>query len=221
MCCKGGIGVAFYLTLNRYEQTILEYEQRPVEAGRVLLYGSSFFTNWGYDRSRDQLAAASGGALQVVNHGFGGATVDELLYYYDRMVRPCAPAAAVLRPGLNDLARGLSAEEVWFQTQRLLAWLKTDDPAIPVVVLSIFDTKRFADDPLAPAISHYNRLLAEGAGQFSHVSDLDLSPFFHSADGRLRDVFVEDGLHLTDAAYEEMAAYLAPKLVSLLDLSPQ
>ena len=127
----------------------------PAEPGKVLLYGSSFFTNWGYDRSRDQLAAASGGALQVVNHGFGGATVDELLYYYDRMVRPCAPAAAVLRPGLNDLARGLSAEETWFQTQRLLAWLKTDDPAIPVVVLSIFDTKCFADDPLAPAISPF------------------------------------------------------------------
>jgi len=179
--------MGFYLALNRYEDTIRACEALPAEPGKVLLYGSSFFTNWGYDRSRDQLAAASGGALQVVNHGFGGATVDELLYYYDRMVRPCAPAAAVLRPGLNDLARGLSAEDAWFQTQRLLAWLKTDDPAIPVVVLSIFDTKCFADDPLAPAISLYIRLLAEGAGQFSHVSVLDLSPFFHSADGRLRD----------------------------------
>ena len=32
----------------------------------------------------------------------------------------------------------------------------------------------------------------------------------------ISDVFVEDGLHLTDAGYTEMAAYLAPRIASLL-----
>ena len=66
--------------LDRFESTIQGYEQHPIETGKVLLYGSSFFRNWGFERAAKQWAQYGG--LEVVNHGFGGATVDELLYYY-------------------------------------------------------------------------------------------------------------------------------------------
>ena len=48
------------------------------------------------------------------------------------------------------------------------------------------------------------------------VSTVDLNPFFHDENGELRDIFVEDGLHLTDSGYEEMAAWLTPKVKALL-----
>ena len=70
-----------FVNLNRYEETVRNCLSYPVRTGKVLLYGSSFFRVWGYERSLEQLLEATGGKLETVNHGFGGATVDELLYH--------------------------------------------------------------------------------------------------------------------------------------------
>ena len=69
-----------FVDLHRYDATINDYLPLPIRKGKVLLYGSSFFRVWGYERSRDQLLEATDGKLETVNHGFGGATIDELLY---------------------------------------------------------------------------------------------------------------------------------------------
>ena len=66
--------MAEIVQLDRYEETIRGYEAYPVKTGKVLLYGSSFLRNWGYDRARAQWAQYGG--LEVENHGFGGATID-------------------------------------------------------------------------------------------------------------------------------------------------
>ena len=46
---------------------------------------------------------------------------------------------------------------------------------------------------------------------------VSLGIFAGDENGELRDIFVEDGLHLTDSGYEEMAAWLTPKVKALLD----
>ena len=206
--------MSFYLDMTRYAETIEAYEQLPVETGKVLLYGSSFFRNWGYDRAKEQWKRYAG--LDVVNHGFGGATVDELLYYYDRMVRPYQPTAVVLRPGHNDLTRGLTPEQAWFLTERLIAWLRTDWPELPIVILQVFDTKKYHNAQRIAQNAAYNQLMRDFAAANAGVSTVDLDPFFHDENGELRDIFVEDGLHLTDPGYEEMAAWLTPKVKALL-----
>ena len=207
--------MAFYIDMKRYLETIEAYEQYPVETGKVLLYGSSFFRYWGYERAREQWKQYAG--LDVVNHGFGGATVDELLYYYDRMVRPCKPSAVVLRPGHNDLTRGLTPEQAWFLTERLIAWLRTDCPEIPIVILQVFDTKKYHNEARLALNAEYNRLMRAYADADPNTHTVDLDPFFHDAAGELRDIFREDGLHMTDAGYEEMAAWLTPKVRALLN----
>jgi len=91
--------MAEFVDLNRYGETVKNCLSKPVRTGKVLLYGSSFFRVWGYERSLEQLLEASGGELETVNHGFGGATVDELLYHYPRLVAPYAPKAMVIIDG--------------------------------------------------------------------------------------------------------------------------
>lgn len=152
--------------------------------------------------------------MQVVNHGFGGATVDELLYYYNRMVKTYHPSAVVLRPGHNDLTRGLSPEEAWFLTRRLIAWIQTDFPSAKIAVPEVFDTKN-ADYARCRLNAAYNRLMREFCREHN-IPAIDLSPFFHHQDGAFRDVFVEDGLHLTDDGYAQMAAWLVPQISNFL-----
>lgn len=207
--------------LTRFEEKIREYEGYPVEKGKILLYGSSFFANWGYDRALRQLAGLDGDEQPVVNHGFGGATADELLYYYPRMVRPYAPRILVWRGGPNDIFSGLGPEEAWQITQRVFSWAKKDFPSIKIVILAIFDYLSQREE-VRPAFAEYNRLCRQYALSESQTVYWDINDFFYENPADIgsfqnfRDVFVSDGLHLTDAAYEEFALYFKNKAAAWL-----
>lgn len=217
--------MAMPMPLRSNEEYVKKLEASPIKEGNVLLYGSSFFRRWGVERSREQWAAATGGALQVVNRGFGGATVDELLYYYNRLVLPCNPSAMVLRTGINDIFHGLNAEQCWFQTERLIEWARADFPGIRFVALDMFDTpSTCAVAEHAAELRRYNEIMDAYAAENDFISTLDINAFFYkSAEDvgtgkNFREFFLEDGLHLTDTGYEEAAQYLAPKVQALLSL---
>ena len=202
-------------------EKIGEYLTYPVTTGKVMLYGSSFFTRWGYDRAHQQLADATEGRLDVINHGFGGATIDELLYHYPRLVTPYKPEVVVIRSGYNDIYQKLTAEEAFFLLRRLIVWLQTDNPNVRVFLLNVFDTKSMRED-YVPVFAHYNQLMADFAAETENVEIFDISEFFYENPedigdrSKLRDVFVEDGLHLTDDAYVEMAQFFGKRLLDLL-----
>lgn len=215
-----------FVDLHRYDATVNGYLPLPVRKGKVLLYGSSFFRVWGYDRSREQLLEATDGKLETVNHGFGGATIDELLYHYPRLVAPYAPRAMVIRAGYNELNRGQSPEAAVLLLERLLQWAIADFPEIRIMVFPVFDTRR-ASDELQEKINVYNALLREQIEPMAQVSLLDLNPFFYDDPADIgtrqnfRDVFVEDGLHLQDKAYPKMAAFLGPRILEQLKTSEE
>ena len=68
---------SYPISLHRYDSSVKAYLEKPVIKNGILLYGSSFFCNW--KNAADEVFEASNGKYTVVNHGFGGATVDELL----------------------------------------------------------------------------------------------------------------------------------------------
>lgn len=208
--------------MTRYQDRIAEIEAHGVETGKVILYGSSFFARWGYDRAKEQLLQASGGRLEILNHGFGGATIDELLRFYPRLITPYQPRAVVIRSIFNEIHNGLSPEESVFLIERLLSWLELDYPGMPVMILKVNDNL-YCDSAKAARMHRANRLLEAIAADHPSVTVLDINPFFYQNPGdegelcKLRDVFVEDGLHLTDEAYEEMSRYLGDLVLNTLN----
>ena len=94
------------MDLKSLESSIVAYEQEPIEKGKILFYGHSLFTRWGHPtwgyRRMDEDLRMKDGSLAVVNHGFGTSTSEELLYYYDRMVRPWEPRALVIASFVLD-----------------------------------------------------------------------------------------------------------------------
>jgi lysophospholipase L1-like esterase len=213
--------MAFHIDLTRYEQTIVTKEKFPVEEGKIILYGSSFWGNWGYERSQRQLSGLGGEERAVLNHGFGGATADELLYYYPRMIRPYAPKMIVWRGGPNDLGAGLSPEEAWSVSLRVFEWVKKDFPGIKIVIVGIFDYPS-ARESMRPLFADYNRYSKAYADANEHVFYADFNDFFYESKEDIgsfqhfRDVFVQDGLHLTDQAYEDLAVYFKGKIEPIL-----
>ena len=205
----------------RFAWDIAQLELLPVETGKVLLYGSSFFAVWGVERAKKQWSDATSGALQVVNHGFGGARVDEMIHYYHRMVTPYAPSAIVFRTGVNDIFHGMSAEETMAQTQTLFSMARQDFPHIKFLVILVFDTLS-ANQAQMNELRKYNRLLEDYAKAHENIAVIDLNPFFYKEETDIgtcqnfQDVFQSDMLHLTDEGYVRMADYLAPMVQKLL-----
>lgn len=207
------------LNLHRYDDKIAVLETSANASGEILLYGSSFFTNW--SKAKDQMLIASNGKYHVLNHGFGGATVDELIYFYRKLVVPFNPKAVILRIGLNDIIKGFTAEETWNMAWRLMEFLRADYPEIKLILLCVFDYKS-AKEEYKAAYAEFNEYQKEYAGGTENVWYLDINDFFYERTEDIgtfqsfRDVFQEDGLHLTSVAYVEFAEYLTSKLGDIL-----
>lgn len=208
------------IPIHRFADQIEAYEKLPVETGKVLLYGSSFFAFWGYDRAKMQCLENTNGMLQVVNHGFGGATVEELLYFYHRLVLPYAPSVIVFRTGFNDMPH-MSPENCMVLTQMLFDWAKNDFPGVKLIAIKGFDNPSAVAENLAK-LRRYNQMLDELAEQDDQFFTLDLNPFLYQTQEDIgscrnfKDIFREDGLHLTDQGYEQMAQYLAPQILKTI-----
>ena len=203
---------------TKYEEYIQQLESLPIQTGKILLYGSSFFAHWGYERSHNQLNEATNGKLDTINHAFGGSMIDELLYYYPRLVKPYAPKAVVIRSGYNEISGGMEPRDSVFLLERLVSWMKTDFPEIPILILKTFHCKK-DDEARHNKMLKYNQLLEEAFADVENVKLLYITPFFYDHPENigdrttLRDVFVPDGLHLHDEGYSQMAHFLGSILV--------
>ena len=127
------------MDLKSLEQSIIAYEQEPIEKGKILFYGHSLFTRWGSPkwgyRRMDEDIRMKDGSLAVVNHGFGTSTSEEQLYFYDRMVRPWEPRALVMSTLGNDGMYGYSPEQTMTNVAKILQWARTDFPGIKLFLV--------------------------------------------------------------------------------------
>ncbi len=209
--------------LSRFDSFVALMCGETAPEGSVLLYGSSFFTNWGRERAHDQLLAASNGRLNVVNHGFGGATADELLYFYPELARPVKPALILWRGGANDFFCGLTAHDAWQISMRTFEWAKKDFPGVKIAILCVFQHPSCVKEEQRAFYAAYDELAREYARDNEDVYFIDMNEFFYESledvgsYEHFRPIFVSDGLHMTDQGYEEYARYIAPRLTAILD----
>ena len=126
------------LEVKKFEESIRKYEALPVVEGKILLYGHSLFTRCSPIRTIkenpniEEELLMNDGSQAIVNHGFGTSSAADLLYYYDRMVRPYKPRALVLATAANDFGFGYHPKEVVDIQARLIDWFKADFPGAPV-----------------------------------------------------------------------------------------
>ena len=125
--------------LKALEDSVVAYEQEPIEKGKILFYGHSLFTRWGNPkhgyRRLDEDIRMKDGSLAVVNHGFGTSTSEELLYYYPRLVRPWEPRALVIATLANDGMYGYDLQQTLNNLIKILHWARTDFPGIKLFIV--------------------------------------------------------------------------------------
>ena len=86
---------------NAWEGSIRRFEtadrKQPPTPGGIVFVGGSSFTFW-------STLATDMAPLPVINRGFGGATLGDVVKYARRIVIPYRPRAIVVFAGANDIA---------------------------------------------------------------------------------------------------------------------
>ena len=191
---------------TRFEPEIRAFEAadraNPPPLGGVVFIGSSSVRNWAN-------VAADFPGVPVLNHGFGGSTLADVLYYADRILIPYRPRLVVLYAGDNDLAEGRSPERVVADYRAFVAHLRSALPAVRLVFVSI------KPSPLRrtfiPRVRESNQRFRAIIARDSLQTYVDVfTPMLDGAGQPRPELFVPDSLHMTRAGYLLWRARLAP-----------
>lgn len=191
----------------RWEPNIAKFEQadreQPPPAGAILFTGSSTVVRW-HTLDEDFSFAP------VLNRGFGGSQVSDLLVYLDRVVIAYEPRMVVVYSGDNDLNAGKSAEQVLADYRAMQERVHEALPETLIVIIGPkFSPRRWH---LADEFREVNTGLLEWAAQTDRLDCFDLNDLMLGEDGLPREELYSDGLHFTAECYALWAAYLRPLL---------
>lgn len=135
----------------------------------------------------------------VINRGFGGSTVWEVDAYFNRIVTPYKPKEIVFYAGDNDLASGRKPEDVFAD---FAAFMRMKDQQLgktPVYFISVKPSKARWNMQLQ--MTEVNARVREMAERRDDLLLIDVVRPMLGPDGRPKEIFVEDGLHMTPEGY--------------------
>lgn len=197
--------------LTRFEAEIVAFEnadkERMPPENAILFVGSSSIRLW---PNLDSAFAP----LPVIQRGFGGSTIPEVIYYADRIVWKYKPAIIVFYCGENDIAEG-SAPAIAFQRfKEFVAEMEKRLPQCRLVVLSAKPSP--ARWHLWSDFQRFNYMIQQFAANRHNVFYVDISPTLLDAEGKPnRAFFSEDELHLNRHGYNRWEKVLKPILLDM------
>ncbi len=165
----------------------------PPPADAIVFTGSSTIRRW-------TTLTNDFAGLPVLNRGFGGSTMTDLLERFDRVIGVYRPRAVVIYCGENDIALGRDAIETANDYVELLRRCRQVRPDMKIlVVLMKPSPKRWH---LWPQMTTANRRIEQICAE-AGVATLDVAPAMLGANGEPRpELYVEDRLHLSAAGYQ-------------------
>jgi len=192
-----------------WEPAIHQFEEADRTAapdpGVIVFTGSSTIASWRTLR-QDMYP------LAVVNRGFGGAQIDHVSHYADRIILPYRPRAVVLYAGVDDLIWGRTPEDVRIEFQHFVGLIHAALPGTWIYFISIKPTRLFGSR--WGAMKRTNALIEEFVHTQSRVEFIDVSTALLDAQGKARPEFLSwDGLHPSRQGYELLTSKIKPVLL--------
>jgi len=195
-----------------FENEIRNYEKQDSislpKKGQILFIGSSSFRIW-------KTFSTDLAGISAINRGFGGSTMTDALYYFDRMVVKYAPSTVVVYEGDNDLAKGKSPEELAKEYEDFSNRLKKALPKTKLVYLAVRPSlSRIA---IVDKQKQFNGWLEKYCKSQKGRFFLDMHSPFYLPDGTLMpDIFVADRLHLNEKGYQIFSAKIREFILNKL-----
>jgi len=192
----------------KWEEDILAFEQsdrtNPPPKGAVLFVGSSTIGLW---RSLEQDFPS----VSVMNRGFGGSEIEDVIRYVDRIVIPYRPRLIVFYAGDNDLASGKTPEKVLAHYRDFVSRTHARLPKVRIAFISIKPSP--SRRHLIASIQKANTLVKDYCAQDDRLAYIDVFSQMIEPDGTPRkELFVEDDLHMNAKGYALWTTVVGPFL---------
>jgi len=175
----------------------------PPPVGEVLFLGSSTIVNWD--------TAKSFPGIKTINRGVWSSSLYDAVQRIDRLVVPYAPRVIVLYAGDNDINSGSISEQVAVEFERFAFSVWSKLPQTKIVFIG-----------LKPSIQRWsqihrmratNVLIREFCEHDDRLAFLDVDGVMLGWDEKpRRELFVDDGLHLSPQGYQLWTTLLQPFL---------
>jgi len=195
--CQSPSTVQLDPSASRWEATIQAFEttdrDNPPATGGLLLVGSSSFRMW-------KSAATDLPEKHVINRGFGGSQMSDLLYYTDRIVLPYRPSEILVYEGDNDLAAGESADAIFNEFKEFTRVVLRALPDAKIYFVAIKPSPSRAK--LMERMQEANKKIADFCKGKSQLDFIDVFTPMLDADGQPRgELFIADQLHMNATGY--------------------
>jgi lysophospholipase L1-like esterase len=177
---------------------------RPPAHHPILFTGSSSIRKW------TSLARDFKGH-HVINRGFGGSQMSDLIYYADRIVIPYRPQQIFFFEGSNDLDAGKTPEQVFNDFKTFVEKVRASLPGVEMDYICITTSPlrwRQVDE-----VKKANGLISTWIKTQDHLTFIDVFPATLGEDGRPNpDYFVADRLHMNARGYALWTKIIEPYL---------
>lgn len=175
----------------------------PVEKA-VLFFGSSSLRLW-HTLAQDFPFAP------VVNRGFGGSQLADLVYYAEKIVIPYKPRMVFVYAGDNDVASGKPPQRILADYQTLVTRIHRHLPGTLLGFISIKPSPcRWQWEE---QIKKANALVKDFSAQDPRLFYVDIfTPMLDGNGCPRRELFLADGLHLNAQGYALWTTLITPFL---------
>jgi lysophospholipase L1-like esterase len=193
--------------VDRWEKAVAAFEAAdqvsPPPKGEIVFAGSSTMQRWDVTSYFPD--------LKIINRGIGGTELSDAARYIDRLVLKHEPRLIVLYAGDNDVGVGELSEQVAADFERFARAVFAKLPQTKILYVGIkpsllrwmqIDRMRMANQVIRAICERDDRL-----------AFVDFDGLMLGWDEKpRRELFVEDGLHLSPLGYQIWTAALRPFL---------
>ena len=192
------VSVNAFSQKNPFENEIKAFRaqdsiQKPQD-GMILFIGSSSFRLW-------KSVTEDFHNPNIVNRAFGGATLEDVIYYQDDVVLKYNPKKIFIYCGENDIASSekVTPQIVFDRFKTLYQNIRSKFPETPIVFVSI--------KPCILRWSMKDRMMEANKLIQNYISQQKFTTFVNIWDKMLengepkKDIFIEDNLHMNAKGY--------------------
>lgn len=211
LCCVVTL-VALFAVAGRagagaFDSEIAAFESadaaNPPPANVIPFVGSSSFKGW------PNLPGAFPNH-PVLNRGFGGSQMSDVLEYFDRVVARYQPPLVVIYEGDNDLAAGKTVAQVFGDYSNFVWRVQQQLPATDIAFVAVKPSPSRAN--LLNQMAQLNSLIA-GLADGRRVRYIDVYTPMLDGTGQPRpELFGPDNLHMNAAGYALWQSIIGPAL---------
>lgn len=184
-----------------------EDKTAPPPKAAIVVTGASSIRRW-HPTIREDLAP-----LTIIPRGFGGSTMEDALYWLDRVALVYKPRAIVVYEGDNDTGRyQVPPAKIAEQFEGIVKKIHAALPKTRIYVIGIKPSVSRWE--VWPVSVEANELLKAIAAKDDLVDYIDVATTMLQPDGHvMTDIFVEDNLHLNPKGYRIWTAAVRAVLI--------